>query len=293
MRIIEHPDREALTLAVAHDIVTCLGMALRVQDRATLSLPGGSTPVPVFKALSAAPLDWDRVTIIPGDERWVPSDHPRSNARLIRRHLLDEGVPATLVELYDPALDPEAGAAAASARVAGVLPLSVVLLGMGEDMHTASLFPGAQGLAAALHSGDPAFAALPDYFRSRFEPALTMLLDASAQEGETRADIAPYEAMKLRLLNASHSVMAYLGYLAGHETIADTIAAAEGRRIHFAHIQFYSYAKDAEGGMTSGAEQIAASLAASPNVTCDVGQVMFGPTVTISLDLMKQYQLGA
>ncbi|WP_112873678.1 6-phosphogluconolactonase [Paracoccus endophyticus] len=174
MRIIEHPDREALTLAVAHDIVTCLGMALRVQDRATLSLPGGSTPVPVFKALSAAPLDWDRVTIIPGDERWVPSDHPRSNARLIRRHLLDEGVPATLVDLYDPALDPEAGAAAASALVAGVLPLSVVLLGMGEDMHTASLFPGAQGLAAALAPDAPPV--LPIRSETADEPRVTLTL---------------------------------------------------------------------------------------------------------------------
>lgn len=84
-----------------------------------------------------------------------------------------------------------------------------------------------------------------------------------------------------------------LGMAGAPDTIAATIAAAEGRRMHFAHIQFYSYAKDAEGGMTSGAEQIAASLADNPNVTCDVGQVMFGPTVTISLDLMKQWQGAA
>lgn len=84
-----------------------------------------------------------------------------------------------------------------------------------------------------------------------------------------------------------------LGMPGAPDTIADTIAAAEGRRMHFAHIQFYSYGKDAEGGMVSGAEQIAASLADHPNITCDVGQVMFGPTVTISLDLMKQWQGAA
>lgn len=81
-----------------------------------------------------------------------------------------------------------------------------------------------------------------------------------------------------------------LGAAGAPDTIDATIAAAEGRRMHLAHIQFYSYGKDAEGGMTSGAEQISAALAANPNVTCDVGQVMFGPTVTISLDLMKQWQ---
>lgn len=84
-----------------------------------------------------------------------------------------------------------------------------------------------------------------------------------------------------------------LGMAGAPDTIAATIAAAEGRRIHFAHIQFYSYGRDAEGTMTSGAEAIAASLAENPNVTCDVGQVMFGPTVTISLDLMKQWQGAA
>ena len=80
-----------------------------------------------------------------------------------------------------------------------------------------------------------------------------------------------------------------LGMLGAPDTIAATIKAAEGRRIHFAHIQFYSYGKDADGGMVSGADRIAADIMANPNVTVDVGQVMFGPTVTISLDLMKQW----
>ena len=53
-----------------------------------------------------------------------------------------------------------------------------------------------QGLAAALHSGDPAFAALPDYFRSRFEPALSMLLNAAAEAGEVRGDVAPYDLLR-------------------------------------------------------------------------------------------------
>ena len=157
MKLIEHPDREALTLALAQDIADALGMALNTRDRAVLCLPGGSTPVPAFKALAAARLDWARVSVVPGDERWVPADHPRSNARLIRRNLIDEGASAAeLVGLHDDMLDPVEGAAAAAARVGALLPLSVLLLGMGEDMHTASLFPGAAGLAAAMDSAAPA-----------------------------------------------------------------------------------------------------------------------------------------
>lgn len=155
MTLTEHPDREALTLAVAQAITEALGMALKVRERAVLCLPGGSTPVPVLKALAAARLDWDRVIVIPSDERWVPPDHARSNARLIRRNLLEEGAGAELVELYAEGLDPKAGAALASERITPLLPLSVLLLGMGEDMHTASLIPGAEGLAAALESSAP------------------------------------------------------------------------------------------------------------------------------------------
>ena len=155
MTLTEHPDREALTLAVAQAITEALGMALKVRERAVLCLPGGSTPVPVFKALAAARLDWDRVIVMPSDERWVPPDHARSNARLIRRNLLEEGAGAELIELYAEGLDPQAGAALASERIAPLLPLSVLLLGMGEDMHTASLIPGAEGLEAALDSAAP------------------------------------------------------------------------------------------------------------------------------------------
>lgn len=183
MKLIEHPDREALTLAVAQDIVDALGMALNTRDRAVLSLPGGSTPIPVFKALAGARLDWSRVVVIPGDERWVPSDHNRSNARLIRRNFIDEGATgAEFVDLYDDTLDPDAGAAAAAERVAGYLPLSVVLLGMGEDMHTASLFPGAEGLAAALDPAAPTV--VPIQAEGAAEPRVTLSAAALATAPE-------------------------------------------------------------------------------------------------------------
>ena len=181
MTLTEHPDREALTLAVAQAITEALGMALKVRERAVLCLPGGSTPVPVFKALAAARLEWDRVIVIPSDERWVPPDHARSNARLIRRNLLEEGAKAELIELYAEGLDPQAGAALASERIAPLLPLSVLLLGMGEDMHTASLIPGAEGLAAALDSAAPPV--LPVLAASDPRVTLTAPALCSATEG--------------------------------------------------------------------------------------------------------------
>lgn len=176
MKLTEHPDREALTLAVAQELTEALGMALTSRDRAVLCLPGGSTPVPVYKALAAARLDWGRVVVVPGDERWVPLDHNRSNARLIRRNLIDEGAGAELVGLYTDGLDPVAGAVAASERIAPLLPLSVLLLGMGEDMHTASLFPGAEGLAAALDPAAPPV--LPISTPAVSEPRVTLSLPA-------------------------------------------------------------------------------------------------------------------
>ncbi len=80
-----------------------------------------------------------------------------------------------------------------------------------------------------------------------------------------------------------------LGTPGAVDTVVRTIAAAEGRPLHLAHVQFYSYLDDGSGAFTSGAAEIAAAIAANPNVSVDVGQVMFGPTVTISLDLIKQY----
>ncbi|MCW1843245.1 formylmethanofuran dehydrogenase subunit A [Prosthecomicrobium hirschii] len=80
-----------------------------------------------------------------------------------------------------------------------------------------------------------------------------------------------------------------LGVPGATETVRATMAGAEGRPIHLAHIQFYAYEEDPAGLFRSGAEAIATALAAHPNVSVDVGQVMFGPTVTISLDIMKQY----
>ena len=80
-----------------------------------------------------------------------------------------------------------------------------------------------------------------------------------------------------------------LGLPGAADTLIATMDAAEGRRVHFAHAQFYSYARHEAGGFSSAAAEVCAALAGHPNVTMDVGQVVFGQTTTISLDILRQF----
>ena len=161
MEFIEYPDREMLMLRLAQRIASELGESLRSNGRATLSVPGGTTPGPVFDTLSGADLDWSKVAVVLNDERWVSEDSPRSNTRLLRERLLvGRAAAAQLVPLRSDAATPEDGLEALAAGLAPHLPISVLLLGMGEDMHTASLFPGADNLSAALRSDAPALMAM-------------------------------------------------------------------------------------------------------------------------------------
>lgn len=160
MILRDYPDRDALVMGLADALAADLRMALAAGP-ATLALPGGTTPGPVMDLLSAVRLDWDRVTVLPGDERWVGPDHPRSNAGLIRRHLLTgAGAAARFCPLWRAGQSPEAALPALTAAVAPHLPVTVLLLGMGADMHTASLFPGAEGLGAALAPDAPPLAVI-------------------------------------------------------------------------------------------------------------------------------------
>jgi 6-phosphogluconolactonase len=156
-----YPDREMMMLRVAQRIASELGETLRAEGRATLSVPGGTTPGPVFDTLSGVDLDWSRVAVVLNDERWVPEGHARSNTTLLRQRLLTgRAAVATYVPLYAPVPTPEDALDSLSDGVRLHLPISVLLLGMGADMHTASLFPGADHLAAALAPDAPPVMAL-------------------------------------------------------------------------------------------------------------------------------------
>jgi 6-phosphogluconolactonase len=107
----------------------------------TLVLAGGNTPKRAYELLAQADITWGRVTVLFGDERCVPPDHPDSNFRLARETLLDRVAPASVHRIAGE-LGPDEAAELYSRIVAAVAPLDVVLLGAGEDGHTASLFPG-------------------------------------------------------------------------------------------------------------------------------------------------------
>ncbi|MET4127204.1 6-phosphogluconolactonase [Roseovarius sp. MBR-6] len=156
MTLITYPDTELLALGLADALSSELRMVLGHKERALFVVPGGSTPGPVFDALCDADLDWDRVDILLSDERWRPEVHIRSNTRLIRERLLTgRAAAARYLPLYARSDAPEAVLAELEANIAPALPIDICLLGMGADMHTASLFPGAEGLGAALDERAP------------------------------------------------------------------------------------------------------------------------------------------
>ena len=173
MKFVAYPDRELLMLGLADAIASALAETLNGQGRASLSVPGGTTPGPVFDILSGVGLDWANVAVFLNDERWVGEHSPRSNTRLLRQRLLvDKAAAATLVPLYAEAAEPEAVLGTLAAGIEPHLPISVLLLGMGTDMHTASLFPGADRLADALASNAPVL--LPMRAEAAGEPRITL-----------------------------------------------------------------------------------------------------------------------
>ncbi len=161
MNFVSYPDREALMIGLANAIAGELSECLHREGRASFCVPGGTTPGPVFDILSGVGLNWAQVSVFLNDERWVDEASPRSNTRLLRERLLrDAAAAAKMIPLYAPADTPEDVLDALATGIAPHLPITVLLLGMGADMHTASLFPGADKLTEALSSHAPVLMAL-------------------------------------------------------------------------------------------------------------------------------------
>lgn len=153
---LSYPDRDMLMMDLASQLADDLKEALGHKDRVSFAVPGGTSPGPVFDALAQVDLDWSRVDVMLTDERWVPEDHERSNTRLLRdRLLVGHAAKARLLPLYADKPTPETVLPELEVNIAPALPLDVLLLGMGADLHTASLFPNGDLIDRALASDAP------------------------------------------------------------------------------------------------------------------------------------------
>lgn len=176
MAATEHnfENRAILAETLAADISAELSAALTENGRASLAVSGGSTPHALFDALSREKLDWSKILVTLVDERCVTMDHDRSNAKLVSGRLLqNQASEAQFLPLFlDADLSPSENAQTVTERANdALLPFDVVVLGMGNDGHTASFFPDAQELSTALN--EPIAEVLTMNATSAGEPRLT------------------------------------------------------------------------------------------------------------------------
>jgi 6-phosphogluconolactonase len=171
MNLIEYPDAELMAMSLATTLSGALNAALRNNDRVLFVVPGGTTPGPVFDVLCGANVEWERVDILLSDERWRPEEHIRSNTRLVRERLLVErAAAARFIPLYRRDMTVDEAAPQVAETITPHLPIAVALLGMGTDMHTASLFPGNAALEGA------ASALVPVHLDGEPEPRISLTL---------------------------------------------------------------------------------------------------------------------
>jgi 6-phosphogluconolactonase len=174
----EYASGDELAEALAAYARDALADAITKRGRAVLAVSGGSTPVKFFQALSKLDLAWEQVTVMLVDERMVPAIHERSNARLVRENLLqNKAANAFFVPMYSGAFD-EGDAAHQIETVmkrAQLVPADILILGMGNDGHTASFFPGGDHLADAIDPQQEALV-LPMHADGAGETRLTLTL---------------------------------------------------------------------------------------------------------------------
>ncbi|WP_062227985.1 6-phosphogluconolactonase [Aureimonas frigidaquae] len=183
LRFHEYPSREALAEGLAAGVAAILATAIHARGAATLAVSGGSTPKLFLQKLSAAQIEWDRVTVLLVDERWVASDSERSNARLVADNLLQGAAAKARFEaFFVPGESAFEAAAGLNRRFEALTrPLDAAVLGMGNDGHTASFFPQSEQLGHALApTGGECIAAVeaPGAGEPRITLTLPVLLSA-------------------------------------------------------------------------------------------------------------------
>jgi 6-phosphogluconolactonase len=147
--------------ALAEAVAVRLRAVIATRGSALIAVPGGTTPARFLAALGAHDLAWDKVTLLPTDERFVSADDPASNERMIRQAFAPlGGSRARFLSFHRAAGDIEAAAGAVSVELASLPALDILVSGMGADGHVASLFPG-EPAAAMTGRGLHAVAAHP------------------------------------------------------------------------------------------------------------------------------------
>jgi 6-phosphogluconolactonase len=194
---VHYPDLPTLARELAAQIAATLDAAIAARGLASLVVSGGKTPIKLFQILRTQPLDWSRVCIALGDERWVDPSDPASNEKMVREQLLvDRARDARFLGLKNGAPSPDLGAVSAWETFARVpRPFDTVLLGMGDDGHTASLFPHSPNLKSALN---PAAAAGCVGMQSPTAPQARLSLNLSALLDSRRIGILIAGADKWR-----------------------------------------------------------------------------------------------
>ncbi|WP_445766533.1 6-phosphogluconolactonase [Rheinheimera sp.] len=190
MQLNQFTDTTALNQDFAQRLVTILQQAISERGAAYLVVSGGKTPQALFNTLSQTDLAWDKVTVLLADDRWLDDSQQDSNERLVKATLLQyKASAAQFISLYANTASAFDGAAQVLPRVAALPAFDAVILGMGEDGHTASLFPCSEQIRAGLTEDAPAVLAV--------QPAT-----------------APYQRMSLslaRLLNSRHIFLHLVG----------------------------------------------------------------------------------
>ena len=193
-----------LALRVAGHLETDISL----HGRATAVVSGGRTPIGFFQQLAKQDIAWDRVSITLADERWVDASHSDSNERLVRENLLIHGATdASFISLKNKAMSAQEGQKELATRLKQVGKFSAVVLGMGNDGHTASLFPGMTNLVSGLD----------------MESGLDCLA--------TSPDTAPHERITLTLPRLLRSTIIFL-HLTGTSKLQMLEEVLEGRDIY-------------------------------------------------------------
>jgi 6-phosphogluconolactonase len=211
------PDAHALARALAGEIQVELQEAIAARGYASLVVSGGRTPVVLFNQLAGEKLPWNKVWVTLADERWVDVHDAASNEQLVRAELLQQqAATAQFIGLKNAAATPEQGADWTWRALSRIKrPFDVVLLGMGDDGHTASLFPDSPHLAQAMNTSlPPACVAMqaPVAPQARLSLNLNALLDARRIILHIQGDAkwAVYQAAKAHGPTAALPVRAVL-----------------------------------------------------------------------------------